>query len=140
MAGSTSMGKIARHWGAKDRRHHSLTEVIHRLTQKFTARILQPKETRANRIDILIGESGIGKSTVLHQLPDRLAKTTGKPWRMKLWHVGGQAFEDVTGLPIIMEDVVLKDGTVMGREEYNSRMAAAQKAGVQIIAFGSLPV
>lgn len=127
MAGSTSLGKIARHWGARDKRHHSLTEALNRLTQKFTARIQQPKETRANRIDIMIGESGIGKSTVLRQLADRLSKKTGRAWQTKLWHVGGQAFEDVTGLPVILEDVVLEDGTIMPREGYTSAMAVAQR-------------
>jgi MoxR-like ATPase len=126
MAG-TSMGKIARHWGEREKRSHSLTEVLNRLTQKFAARIEQPKKERANRIDILIGESGIGKSTILGALPDKLARTTKKEWKAKLWHVGGQAFEDVTGLPIIKEDVVLADGSIMSRDEYNSAMAVAQK-------------
>lgn len=75
----------------------------------------------------MIGESGIGKSTVLRQLADRLSKKTGKVWKGQPWHVGGQAFEDVTGLPVIMEDVVLEDGTVMSRDEYTSVMAAAHK-------------
>lgn len=86
---------------------------------KFAARMKQPPKERANRIDILIGDSGIGKSSMLRLLPDRLSKATGEKWHMKLWHVGGQAFEDVTGLPTIMEDVVLDNGKVMSRSEYD---------------------
>lgn len=61
----------------------------------------RPRAERANRIDVLIGESGIGKSTVLRKLADRLAAVTGQPWKPHLCHVATQGFEDNTGLPVI---------------------------------------
>ena len=103
---STQMGKIARHWENRDKRSHSLTQVTDRLIKKITARMKRPKHTRANRIDVLIGDSGIGKSTVLRKLADRLSVITGDVWKAKLWHVATQGFEDNTGLPIIEEHQV----------------------------------
>ena len=76
---------------------------------KLSARAMQPRKERINRVDILIGDSGIGKSTVLGLLADRLADKTGKPWRSKLWHVGTQGFEDITGMPEI-EQVDVRNG------------------------------
>jgi hypothetical protein len=63
---------------------------------------------------------------MLWQLAGQLEAKTSKPWKTQLWHVGGQAFEDVTGLPIIKEDVILQDGRIMSREDYNSHMAIAE--------------
>ncbi|KKN28760.1 hypothetical protein LCGC14_0850970 [marine sediment metagenome] len=103
---STQMGKIARHWENRDKRSHSLTQVTDRLIKKIIARMKRPKHTRANRIDVLIGDSGIGKSTVLRKLADRLSVITGDVWKAKLWHVATQGFEDNTGLPIIEEHQV----------------------------------
>lgn len=102
MAGP-SMGKIAQFWAQRSTHNQSLTQVMSRLLMKLSARSKKPRHERANRIDILIGESGIGKSTILGLLADRLAKVTNKTWRHKLWHVGTQGFEDNTGLPIVEE-------------------------------------
>ena len=98
-----SMGKIAQYWAQKDTHNQSLTQVMDRLLMKLSARARKPRQARANRIDILIGESGIGKSTILGLLADKLTKRMNKPWRHKLWHVGTQGFEDNTGLPVVEE-------------------------------------
>ena len=121
MAGP-SMGKIAQFWAQRDRHNQSLTQVLNRLLMKLSARSKKPRRERANRIDVLIGESGIGKSTIMGLLADKLARATGKPWRHKLWHVGTQGFEDNTGLPIVVEEIVLEAGETVDRTEYNRRM------------------
>lgn len=70
--------------------------------RKLLVRRLQPRKQRANRIDVMIGESGIGKTATVKMMVDRLsAMSPDKDWRLKVWHVATQGFEDVTGLPII---------------------------------------
>ena len=98
---STQMGKVARYWQYRDKRSVSLTQATDRVVKKAVARMKRPKKDRANRIDVFIGESGTGKSTVLRKLADRLTAATGNPWQSKLVHVATQGFEDNTGLPII---------------------------------------
>jgi hypothetical protein len=70
--------------------------------RKLLIRRTQPRAQRANRVDLLIGESGIGKTATVRMMVDRLtAGSKEMPWKLKLWHVATQGFEDVTGLPII---------------------------------------
>lgn len=50
----------------------------------------------------MIGESGIGKTATVRMMVDRLTGASKTlPWKLKLWHVATQGFEDVTGLPVI---------------------------------------
>lgn len=100
---STAMGKIAQQWEARKENSHSLTAVRTRLAMKIQSRIRRPPEQRVNRIDCLIGDAGIGKSTIVRLLADDLARLSGQEWHAKLWHVGSTAFEDNVGLPIINE-------------------------------------
>lgn len=102
MAGP-SMGKMARVWAARSTHNISLTEVTNRLVRKFSAMIKHPRETWVNRIPVLLGEPGIGKSTILRKLAEKLAERTGENWRAHLMHVGSRGMEDNTGLPIIEE-------------------------------------
>lgn len=101
-----SMGKMAKAWANKDKRSHSLSEIVSLVAMKVMA-WLKSKETgqvRANRIPLILGDSGIGKSTVLRgPMVQRLAHLTGLKWLPKMWHVGTQGFEDVTGMPVIEE-------------------------------------
>ena len=100
------MGKMARAWENRTGRNHSLSQIVDLLVMKAMAWLAAKKEgkPRANRIPLILGDSGIGKSTVLRTiLPNRLKATLGMPWIAKLWHVGTQGFEDVTGMPIIDE-------------------------------------
>ena len=81
----------------------TLSEISRRLVMKYKARLTRPANERTNRIDIIIGDPGIGKSTTMRLLADKLAAVTGKPCRTMMWHVATQGFEDNTGLPIIDE-------------------------------------
>jgi hypothetical protein len=99
----SSLGKMARVWESRDTNNISLTEVVRRLVMKFSAMIKHPRETWVNRIPVLLGEPGIGKSTVLRKMADQLAKVTGEKWRAHLLHVGSRGMEDNTGLPVIEE-------------------------------------
>lgn len=95
-------GKIEQIWAKRQTTGLSLTNVAHRLVRKLLVRRTQPRGQRANRVDLLIGESGIGKTATVRTLVERLtAGSTELPWKLKLWHVATQGFEDVTGLPII---------------------------------------
>lgn len=105
MAGP-SMGKMAKAWANKDKRSHSLSEIVTLLVMKAVAwmRATAAGKKRVNRIPLILGDSGIGKSTtLLGVFMDRLMSATGQPWQAKLWHVGTQGFEDVTGMPIIVD-------------------------------------
>jgi len=98
------LGKMARVWENRDKSSISLTDVVRILVMKISAMIKHPRKEWVNRIMVLLGEAGIGKSTVLKKvLIDQLIKATGTPWRAKLLHVGTRGMEDNTGLPIIEE-------------------------------------
>lgn len=60
-----------------------------------------PRHEWVNRIPILLGEAGIGKTTVLKKMADRLAARSGNSWRSMLIHAATQGMEDNTGLPIL---------------------------------------
>jgi hypothetical protein len=98
-----SLGKMARVWENRATHNISLTDVVRRLVMKFSAMITDPRPTWVNRIPVLLGEPGIGKSTVLRKMADLLARRTGKKWRPHLCHVGSRGMEDNTGLPVIEE-------------------------------------
>ena len=95
------MGKMARRWASKETRHVSLTEVINLLVLKISMMIKHDRKEWVNWIPILIGEAGIGKSTILMKMADLLAKKTGQLWRTKMIHAATQGMEDNTGLPIL---------------------------------------
>lgn len=100
--GTRVNGKIAQVWTNRQKAGMSLTQVANRLIRKLLVRRSQPRAERANRVDLLIGESGIGKTATVRMMVDRLtAGSKEMPWKLKLWHVATQGFEDVTGLPII---------------------------------------
>jgi len=100
------MGKMAKAWANRDKRSHSLSAIVSLIAMKVMAwmRSREEGKMRANRIPLILGDSGIGKSTVMRgPLLHRLQKMTGVPWKGQMWHVGTQGFEDVTGMPIIEE-------------------------------------
>ena len=97
------LGKMARVWEGRDKRKISLTNVVRRMVMKIAAMIKHPRSEWVNRIAVLLGEPGIGKSTVLRKMVDHLALKTGEVWRAHLLHVGSRGMEDNTGLPVIEE-------------------------------------
>jgi len=97
------MGKMSRVWEGRETRSISLTEVVRRMVMKICAMIRHPRSEWVNRIAVLLGEPGIGKSTVLKKMADQLAKASGETWRAHLLHVGSRGMEDNTGLPIVEE-------------------------------------
>ena len=95
-------GKTDQVWANRQKTGLSLTAVADREVRKLLVRSQQPKAKRAKRVDLLVGESGIGKTATMYMITQRLtALSKTLPWKMKLWHVATQGFEDVTGLPII---------------------------------------
>ena len=101
-----SMGKMAKAWANRDKRSHSLSEIVSLVAMKVASWLKHKKDgkMRANRIPLILGDSGIGKSTVLRgPLVQRLTQLTGMVWEPIMWHVGTQGFEDVTGMPVIEE-------------------------------------
>jgi hypothetical protein len=60
-----------------------------------------PRHEWVNRIPILLGEAGIGKTTVLRKMADHLVARTRESWRAMLIHAATQGMEDNTGLPIL---------------------------------------
>ena len=98
------LGKMARVWENRETNNISLTDVITVMVMKISSMIRHPRQEWVNRIMVLLGEPGIGKSTILKKvLIKALIKATGENWRAKLLHVGSRGMEDNTGLPIITE-------------------------------------
>jgi len=98
------LGKMARVWENRETNNISLTGVIAVMVMKIAAMIKHPRSEWVNRIMVLLGEPGIGKSTILKKvLIKKLRRVTGENWRAKLLHVGSRGMEDNTGLPIIKE-------------------------------------
>lgn len=101
---SVALGKMARVWENREKDSISLTEVIRLMTLVIASMIKHPRREWVNMIMVLLGEPGIGKSTILKRvLIEKLKTATGENWRAKLLHVGTRGMEDNTGLPIIKE-------------------------------------
>jgi hypothetical protein len=92
---------MARRWESRNDRHVSLTQVVELLVLKISAMIKHPRKEWVNWIPLLLGEAGIGKTTVLLMMADLLEKRTGQPWRAMMIHAATQGMEDNTGLPIL---------------------------------------
>ena len=95
------LGKMSKAWEARNEHRISLTDVVKIMVIKICAMILHPRSEWVNRIMLLLGQPGIGKSTVLRKMVDKLADRSGKLWRAHLLHVGTRGMEDNTGLPIL---------------------------------------
>ena len=94
-------GIIAKVWEARNDVKLTLTQVRHRLKQHLLARAKRPPNRRTNYLPILIGEPGIGKTTTLRAIAGDLG------WGpSELMHLNTAAFEDFTGLPIVVEEKV----------------------------------
>ena len=99
------LGKMMRVWDRREEHSISLTEVIRRAAMKIAAMIKYPRVEWVNRIMVLLGEPGIGKSTVLKVvLTKMLVRLTGENWRAHLLHVGSRDSPDNTGLLSVMEE------------------------------------
>ena len=95
------LGKMARKWEGRNDHNVNLTQVVDRLLMKISAMIKYPRQEWVNRIPILLGDAGIGKTTVLKLLSDKLVTKTKLPWRSMTIHAATQGMEDNTGLPIL---------------------------------------
>lgn len=91
-------GIIAKVWAEREHCKLTLTQVKRRLMQHLVARAKRPLNRRTNYLPILIGEPGIGKSTTLRLMGAELG------WGpSELMHLNTAAFEDFTGLPIVVD-------------------------------------